>query len=601
MAFENNVQATLHANVAIGATTVDVVKAVAPNKDVPVSGRLTLSATGKTEIISYTGRTDNTTYWTLTGVTKNAESSFGDQAWSAGDACFQALTAADVASLSTIHSATAPTNPTVGTKWFNTTTGVLQEYLTDGTDFAWLDISAGATVGAPAGLSATVIAPAAQGYINSENDGTAAGCSYVISGGGGTATVTFNTPMTDINYSVITDKEGFDEHQVLTGNKSLTSFSMLSRDSAGTNVMSPTSWPYSFVVYASDPVQNVLANKGDTGATGPAGSSTLSGLSDTTVANTDPLATTNPSAVGHVWVNSTTGQAYVCIDITTDDNIWNNIGNGTANIRAAISATGGTVTTVGGYKIHTFTTSSNFVVTSAGSVDYIIVAGGGAGGGGRNNSGGGGAGGMLVGTSVNMTAGTHAITVGAGGSAPNNTFGGSGQNSVLDSFTALGGGGGGSHSSTFIGQAGGSGGGASQASYAGGAGTSGQGNSGGGDLFAAGGGGGGKGAAAFTGSGGSSYTHGAAGVAGGVGLSSSISGSAVFYAGGGGGGQRTAYNVPQGAGGNGGGGNGGLDTGSGFDGAANTGGGGGGAGGNDASLRYGGAGGSGIVIVRYAV
>jgi len=99
MAFENNVQATLQANVAIGATTVDVVKAVAPNKDVPVSGRLTLSATGKIEIISYTGRTDNTTYWTLTGVTKNAESSFGDQAWSAGDACFQALTAADVASL----------------------------------------------------------------------------------------------------------------------------------------------------------------------------------------------------------------------------------------------------------------------------------------------------------------------------------------------------------------------------------------------------------------------------------------------------------------------------------------------------------------------
>ena len=52
MAFENNVQATLQANVAIGATTVDVLKAVAPNKDVPASGRLTLSATGKTEIIS---------------------------------------------------------------------------------------------------------------------------------------------------------------------------------------------------------------------------------------------------------------------------------------------------------------------------------------------------------------------------------------------------------------------------------------------------------------------------------------------------------------------------------------------------------------------
>ena len=81
MAFENNVQATLQANVAIGATTIDVVKAVAPNKDVPVSGRLTLSGTNKTEIITYTGRTDNTTYWTITGVTKDEESSFGDQAW----------------------------------------------------------------------------------------------------------------------------------------------------------------------------------------------------------------------------------------------------------------------------------------------------------------------------------------------------------------------------------------------------------------------------------------------------------------------------------------------------------------------------------------
>jgi alpha-tubulin suppressor-like RCC1 family protein len=260
MAFENNVQATLHANVVIGATTVDVVKAVAPNKDVPVIGRLTLSATDKTEIISYTGRTDNTTYWTLTGVTKNAESSFGDQAWSAGDACFQALTAADVANFTTVHSATAPTNPIVGTKWFNTTTGVLQEYLSDGTDSAWLDISSGTTVGTAATTTATVIAPIAQGYINSENSGTAAGCSYTYSAG--TTTVTFNTAMADTNYSVITDKEGFDEHQVLTGSKTLTSFVMQSRDSAGTNVMSPASWPYSFVVYASDPVQSVVATSG---------------------------------------------------------------------------------------------------------------------------------------------------------------------------------------------------------------------------------------------------------------------------------------------------------------------------------------------------
>ena len=367
---------------------------------------------------------------------------------------------------------------------------------------------------------------------------------------------------------------------------------LLGSDFTATNGTSVTFTP---ALDLADEVQLIMGSNASASAT------TLASLLDTTVATTDPLVASNPSAVGHVWVNSTTGQAYICTDISTNNNVWKNIGNGTGDVNPSLAATGGTVTVAGGYKIHTFTTSSNFVVTSSSSADYIIVAGGGAGGGGRNNSGGGGAGGMLVGTSVTMTVGTHAITVGAGGTAGNNTFGASGQNSVLGSFTALGGGGGGSHSSTYIGQAGGSGGGASQLGYAGGAGTSGQGNSGGGNLFAAGGGGGGKGAAAFNGSGGSSYTHGVAGVSGGVGLSSSISGSAVFYAGGGGGGKRTAFSVPQGNGGNGGGGNGGLDTGNGFSGTANTGGGGGGSGGNDSSLRYGGAGGSGIVIIRYAV
>ena len=38
-------------------------------------------------------------------------------------------------------SATAPSSPSVGDQWFNTTTGVLSTYVTDGTDSAWLDIS----------------------------------------------------------------------------------------------------------------------------------------------------------------------------------------------------------------------------------------------------------------------------------------------------------------------------------------------------------------------------------------------------------------------------------------------------------------------------
>ena len=56
-----------------------------------------------------------------------------------------------------------------------------------------------------------------------------------------------------------------------------------------------------------------------------------------------------------------------------------------------VVATGGTVTDVGGYRIHTFNSGANFVVTQGGEVDYLVVGGGG--GGGRDAGGGGGAGG----------------------------------------------------------------------------------------------------------------------------------------------------------------------------------------------------------------
>ncbi len=68
-----------------------------------------------------------------------------------------------------------------------------------------------------------------------------------------------------------------------------------------------------------------------------------------------------------------------------------------------ITATGGTITTSGDYKIHTFTGDGCFVVSCAGAgtpaapsvVDYLVVAGGGAGGdAGNRGAGGGGAGGF---------------------------------------------------------------------------------------------------------------------------------------------------------------------------------------------------------------
>lgn len=106
-----------------------------------------------------------------------------------------------------------------------------------------------------------------------------------------------------------------------------------------------------------------------------------------------------------------------------------------------ISATGGTVTTSGNYKYHSFTSSGTFTVTAAPSgkyVDFIIIAGG---GGGAYQLGGGG-GGVIVKSNQSITNGSYAVTVGAGG-IYGSSQGTNGGNSVFNGLTALGGGGGG--------------------------------------------------------------------------------------------------------------------------------------------------------------
>jgi len=70
-----------------------------------------------------------------------------------------------------------------------------------------------------------------------------------------------------------------------------------------------------------------------------AGATSLNGLSDTTVSSSDPTISTNPSAVGHLWVNSASGEQYICTDITTNDNVWTNTGDGSGNIAQTQVAT----------------------------------------------------------------------------------------------------------------------------------------------------------------------------------------------------------------------------------------------------------------------
>lgn len=258
------------------------------------------------------------------------------------------------------------------------------------------------------------------------------------------------------------------------------------------------------------------------------------------------------------------------------------------NILPAPKATGGTISFSGGYWYHTFTASDNFVPSQTLTCDYLIVAGGGGGSTGYGGTGGGGAGGYRAFAGQSFTAGTYAVTVGAGGA-----IGGGGSNSSFNSLTSAGGGRGGYYN--IVGGSGGSGGGAgTNTGDVIGTGNSpatspSQGNNGGRQTTGSGGAGGGGGASAVGAS-----TSGSAGGAGGAGATWL---NGVTYAGGGGG----AGYAPSagGAGGGGAGGGYGSGSGNGVAGTANTGGGGGGGGGNGGP-NSGGAGGSGVVIVRYA-
>jgi len=251
------------------------------------------------------------------------------------------------------------------------------------------------------------------------------------------------------------------------------------------------------------------------------------------------------------------------------------------NATLGITATGGTVSNIAGYRVHTFTSSGSFTVTGGvGTVEYLVVAGGGGAGFkesyGHNYIGAGGAGGFRTGTGFAVTSGTtYTVTVGAGGGAGNGSggygAGQQGQNSVFSTISATGGGGGGKGSVGQAGGSGGGGGGNSSTGLAGGAGNLGgytpvEGYAGGTGSYNAGGGGGG-------GAGGAG-TNAPAGT-GGPGVSSSITGTAITYA--------------QGGYGSAGAGNGLTNRGNGGNCSSEF-----------ATSGGGGSGGSGIVIIRYA-
>ena len=194
-------------------------------------------------------------------------------------------------------------------------------------------------------------------------------------------------------------------------------------------------------------------------------------------------------------------------------------------------STGGSITTVGGYRIHTFLlgqSGTSFTPGDSGTVEYLVVGGG---GGSRwDDTGGGGAGGYRTG-SLSVTSETpYTITVGAGSAGtPENgdrSLIVNGGNSVFSSITSLGGGWGAEQG--VNGNPGGSGGGGGHDPSTGGSGTAGQGRNGGQHTGAGGSGGGGAGAVGTSGN----STGGGSGGAGGAGATSSttVGGSAGPYA-----------------------------------------------------------------------
>ena len=353
----------------------------------------------------------------------------------------------------------------------------------------------------------------------------------------------------------------------------------------------------------------------------PNGSQKIGGV------NADFIASTQGQSLTWVYVDDTEG--------------WKNVQDSTTNAigNQFIIATGGTITTCGNDKIHTFTGPGTFTVSQVhpcaanNLVSYMVVAGG-AGGGSRNHGGGGGAGGYretkspvtpytaspldgysTPGNRITVTATAFPITVGGGGAGgvwPSPGLGTAGSNSVFSTIISAGGGGGGASTTSAVeAVAGGSGGGgAGNSPSSGRPGAAGntppvtpsQGNAGGDGAggappaYGAGGGGG----ASAVGQDGTAPKGGD----GGAGVSTEITGSSVARAGGGGGSfYRPSPSDPTSNGGAGGLGGGGAGTNvTGGAGTANTGGGGGGAercSGPACAAHNGGAGGSGIVVIRY--
>jgi hypothetical protein len=428
----------------------------------------------------------------------------------------------------------------------------------------------------------------------------------VTVGAGGTSSITFsNIPQTYTDLKVLisarnTSTSGNESQIILTinGDGSAGSWNLIYGNSsaaisgAGSGYLQPAHAP------SANTTANTFSNA-EIYFPNYTSTSTYKSFSSDFVTENN-LGTANAAILGiyaNLWSNTN-----AITSLTLTSNVSNFVQYssatlyGISSVTTGSKATGGIVYSDSTHYYHVFPYSGTFTPTQSLTADYLVVAGGGGSTGDRG--GGGGAGGVrcTVGATggggslespLSLTAQAYTVTVGAGAAGR-----AVGSNSVFSTITSSGGGGGGRVSAT-TGQNGGSGGGGDgETSAVGGSGTANQGYAGGNGAATGAGGGGGAGAVGGAGVGpeGSGF-----GGAGGIGILTTMpSGVSTYYGGGGGG-----YGNLGGPGGLGGGGEGsdgsiGLNA---TNGTANTGGGAGGTHGSSTSTN----GGSGIVIIRYAI
>jgi hypothetical protein len=467
----------------------------------------------------------------------------------------QQLPVPDTGGIPSGNTAGRPASPVIGDTYYNGQTEALEIY--NGTAWVYPNLPAQVPtitvadvgVGRPFGSAQAIVT-----FIDNAFGGKPTGYTTTTSTGGYSATTTSSTAA------------------VTVGTNGSWTFSATAYNDFGVSATSPTVSQTLTTIPEVPTIGTAVQIGGTTNATvtwtlGSNGGSGLTSIVITPYLNGTTAQTSQTAA-------STSATSYVFTGLT--------MGNSYTFKVKVVNANGTTVES---------SATNSITIVSTITVSFMHIIAGGASGGNYGSSpvtvgsGGGGAGGAKTFTNVVLQPGdTYTVTVGAGGARKNNSVGNAGSassitGSLISGISTTGGGGGGGNGED--GANGGSGGGGARGS--GGVGVSGEGNNGGGNSTSqnAGSGGGGKGGAGSTGSG---------NTGGNGGSSTTIEGIAL--AGGGGG----AGIDNRGFGGGGGAGNGSTQSFSVQDANANTGSGGGGG-----TLNgYGGAGGSGTVILKYA-